>query len=176
MENFEIPSLVIGNDSYQAIAAICTRFGTTAALLGSPQGLSAAERSIRESCLWKIAFTGSFSIDRETASTLCEKREILAADMLFAAGGEDVMSLSLKISRVLKKPVFAFITDPSALPLLFAGCAGPSTAETLEKAAHPVQCFLRPDLMPDLTLPLLKSRLLELFHAQLAAVTEALSR
>lgn len=60
MDNHFFPSYTLGADAYEAIPAICGKYGKTAVIIGGNKSRAAAEPKIRKAVEGQITMTGSF--------------------------------------------------------------------------------------------------------------------
>lgn len=126
MENHFFPSYTIGPDAYEAIPAICGKFGKTAVIIGGNKSRAAAEPKIRKVVEGKITITGSFlygdDATFENGDKLAEIPEVKEADMIFAVGGGRACDTAKYTAEKLNKPVFTFPTLASNCASVTAVC------------------------------------------------------
>ncbi len=133
MDNHFFPSYTLGADAYEAIPAICGKYGKTAVIIGGQKSRAAAESKIRKAVEGHITITGSFlygdDATFENGDRLAEIAEVQAADMVFAVGGGRATDTAKYTAEKLDKPIFTF-------PTLASNCASVTSVSLIYYPDH----------------------------------------
>ena len=133
MDHHFFPSYTLGADAYEAIPAICKKYGKTAVIIGGNKSRAAAESKILKAAEGQITITGSFlygdDATFENGDRLSEIAEVQAADMVFAVGGGRATDTAKYTAEKLDKPIFTF-------PTLASNCASVTAVSLIYYPDH----------------------------------------
>lgn len=115
------PSYTIGDDAFDEIPAVCSRYGKKAVLIGGKTAISKVEEGLKAALsqgdfelLDTIWFGGDSTL--ENVEKLVQNPKVQEADMLFGAGGGRALDTTKMTAHALKKPFFT-------LPTIASTCA-----------------------------------------------------
>ncbi len=120
LENYELhlPSYSIGDEVYDQVGKICSRYGTKAVVIGGKKATAAMKAKLEES----IVNTPIEVIDYvlygkdctfETVEKLKTHPSFIEADMVFAVGGGKATDTCKCLCQQTEKPIFSFPTIAS---------------------------------------------------------------
>ena len=139
--SLRLPAYSIGTDVLSNIPRICAPYGKRAVIIGGHRAMDAiADKIVKASgpieILGRLWYGGEAT--EENIQALAEKKEVLAADMIFGCGGGKALDTGKALGLRLGKPVFAF-------PTIASTCAACTAVSILY---HPDGSFAGPCFLP----------------------------
>lgn len=118
MKRTLFPGYTVGVDAYDDIVPICSRYGTTAVIIGGRRAMAAAADKIRAAVAGSSVeiidqqwYGGEASV--ENIERLGAMETVQRADMVFAVGGGKAIDTCKVLSQRTGKPFFTFPTIAS---------------------------------------------------------------
>lgn len=123
-----LPNYTIGEDAYENIYDICSKYGKKIVFIGGKTAIQKAELLIKEAIsntnlevIDTIWYGGEASY--ENVEILKNNKSVQEADMIFAIGGGKACDTCKVLSEKIKKPIFTFPTISSTCASITSVCA-----------------------------------------------------
>lgn len=116
MDQTVFPGYTIGEDAYEAIADVCSKYGKKIAIIGGKTALEVAEDEIKNAIAdADFEIIGTFWYGGEASMENVEmlKPKVAEADMIFAVGGGKAIDACKVLAQTTKTPFMTFPTIAS---------------------------------------------------------------